>query len=66
MALYFMWYNFGRVHQTLRVTPAMEARVSDHVCGRWKKSSRCWLSGPRNSPLRSSKWQQDAYRSIWT
>ncbi len=31
VALYFMWYNFGRVHQTLRVTPAMEARVSDHV-----------------------------------
>ena len=29
--LYFMYYNFGRVHQTLRVTPAMEARVSDHV-----------------------------------
>ena len=26
-----MYYNFGRVHQTLRVTPAMEAGVSDHV-----------------------------------
>jgi len=31
VALYFMWYNFGRVHQTLRVTPAMEAGVADHV-----------------------------------
>jgi len=31
VALYFMWYNFGRVHQTLRVTPAMEAGISDHV-----------------------------------
>jgi IS1 family transposase len=31
IALYFMYYNFGRVHQTLRVTPAMEAAVSDHV-----------------------------------
>lgn len=31
VALHFMWYNFGRVHQTLRVTPAMEARVTDHV-----------------------------------
>jgi IS1 family transposase len=31
VALYFMWYNFGRVHQTLPVTPAMEAGVSDHV-----------------------------------
>ena len=25
VALHFMYYNFGRVHQTLRVTPAMEA-----------------------------------------
>ena len=31
VALYFMYYNFGRVHQTLRVTPAMQAGVSDHV-----------------------------------
>jgi IS1 family transposase len=31
VALYFMWYNFGRVHQTLRVTPAMQAGVTDHV-----------------------------------
>jgi IS1 family transposase len=31
VALYFMFYNFGRVHQTLRVTPAMEAGVADHV-----------------------------------
>jgi len=31
VALYFMSYNFGRVHQTLRVTPAMEAGIADHV-----------------------------------
>ena len=31
VALYFMYYNFGRVHQTLRVTPAMESGVSDHI-----------------------------------
>ena len=24
VALYFMYYNFGRVHQTLRVTPAAQ------------------------------------------
>jgi hypothetical protein len=28
---FFMHYNFARVHQTLRVTPAMEAGISDHV-----------------------------------
>jgi IS1 family transposase len=31
IALYFMYYNFCRVHQTLRVTPAMEAGLADHV-----------------------------------
>jgi hypothetical protein len=29
--LYFMYYNFGRIHQALRVTPAMEAGIADHV-----------------------------------
>ena len=33
VALHLMHYNFARVHQTLTVTPAMEAGVSDHV---WK------------------------------
>lgn len=31
IALHFMYYNFGRIHKTLRVTPAMQAGVSDHV-----------------------------------
>ena len=31
VALYFMHYNFCRVHQALRVTPAMEAGIADHV-----------------------------------
>ena len=31
VALHFMYCNFGRIHKTLRVTPAMEAGVSDHV-----------------------------------
>ncbi|MGB8276074.1 MAG: IS1 family transposase [Alphaproteobacteria bacterium] len=31
VSLHFMYYNFGRIHQTLRVTPAMEAGISDHV-----------------------------------
>ncbi len=33
VALHFMNYNFARVHKTLRVTPAMEAGVADHI---WK------------------------------
>jgi IS1 family transposase len=31
VALFFMYYNFARVHQTLRVTPAMATGLSDHV-----------------------------------
>ena len=31
MAIYAMNYNFCRIHQTLRVTPAMEAGITDHV-----------------------------------
>lgn len=31
IALHYMHYNFGRIHKTLRVTPAMEAGISDHV-----------------------------------
>jgi IS1 family transposase len=31
VALHYMYYNFAKVHQTLRVTPAMEAGVSDHA-----------------------------------
>jgi len=31
IAIYFMHYNFVRVHQTLRVTPAMEAKVTDRL-----------------------------------
>jgi len=31
VALWFAYYNFCRVHQTLRVTPAMEAGIPNHV-----------------------------------
>lgn len=31
VAIHFMYYNFCRIHSTLRVTPAMEAGLSGHV-----------------------------------
>lgn len=40
VALWFMYYNFCRVHQTLRVTPAMESGLSDHV---WTIETLCDL-----------------------
>lgn len=33
VALHFLHYNFARIHKTLRVTPAMEAGLADHVWG---------------------------------
>lgn len=31
VSLHFMFYNFCRIHKTLRITPAMAAGVTDHV-----------------------------------
>jgi hypothetical protein len=31
VALYMMFYNFGRKHQTLGTTPAVRAGLTDHV-----------------------------------
>ena len=45
VALHFVWYNFGRIHRSLRVTPAMEAGVTDHL---WKMEDvLAWTSETR-------------------
>jgi len=38
VALHYMFYNFCRIHQTLKVTPAMESRLADHV---WTLEELC-------------------------
>jgi len=47
LALHFMHYNFGRIHKTLRVTPAMEAGVADHV---WSFAEIAQLAGSQGAP----------------
>lgn len=42
IALHFMHYNFCRIHKTLRVTPAMEAEISNRV---WDLSDLANLPG---------------------
>ncbi len=42
VSLHFMHYNFARIHTTLRVTPAMEAGVTDHV---WSLEEIVGLAG---------------------
>jgi transposase InsO family protein len=31
LSLWFAYYNFVRIHGPIRVTPAMEARLTDHM-----------------------------------
>ena len=31
IALYAVWYKFIRIHKTLRVSPAMESGIKDHL-----------------------------------
>jgi len=53
VAIWFMYYNFCRVHSTLRVTPAMEAGLSDHV---WTLEELCaLLPKPVSSATRLDK-----------
>jgi hypothetical protein len=41
IALHYMHYNFCRIHSTLRVTPAMEAGLTDHV---WSIEEVCRMA----------------------
>jgi IS1 family transposase len=40
VALHYMFYNFCRIHQTVKVTPAMEAGLTNHV---WSLAELCAL-----------------------
>jgi IS1 family transposase len=48
VAIYHAYYNFCRVHQTLRVTPAMEAGLTDHI---WTLEELVSLLETTNLPL---------------
>src|SRR6202451_989782 len=52
VALYFFHYNFCRVHKTLRVTPAMEAGLTDHV---WTLDELCALLPTKKPNARADK-----------
>jgi hypothetical protein len=46
IAVSFFYYNFCRIHKTLRVTPAMEAGLTDHV---WTLEELCGLIPDENA-----------------
>ena len=47
VALYAVWYNFVRIHKSLRVTPAMAARVKDRL---WSMEDVVGLLDARKAP----------------
>jgi hypothetical protein len=52
VAIWFMYYNFARVHQTLRCTPAMEAGISNHI---WTIEELCALIPETSSARQTEK-----------
>jgi IS1 family transposase len=57
VALHFMWYNFGRIHKTLRVTPAMAAGVTDRV---WTLEDIVGLLIPSEVPKKRGPYKKKA------
>ena len=51
VALHFMHYNFCRIHQTLRITPAMQAGLTNHV---WEISELIALIDSTRDTVRQS------------
>jgi hypothetical protein len=47
-----MYYNFCRIHKSLRVTPAMEAGLADHP---WTIAELCGLLKPKKSTLSKAR-----------
>lgn len=52
VALHFMYYNFVRIHKTLRVTPAMEAGLANHP---WTIEELCNLMTPKKQASRATE-----------
>jgi hypothetical protein len=46
LALYFLYYNFVRIHKTLKTTPAMAAGVTDQL---WEIEDMVALIGARDA-----------------
>lgn len=53
IAIYFRHYDFCRVHQTLSVTPAMEAGIRNHV--RSREELYNFIPGPKSAVSRIDK-----------
>lgn len=64
ISLYFMFYNFCKIHKTIRVTPAIEAGITDHV---WKISDIVNLipnPEPKNAVIINRKFWTKVYIGV--
>ena len=61
ISLHFMYYNFVRIHQTLRVTPAMAAGVSDRA---WEISDVVALLNLARSQKNAERKEDRELRAI--
>jgi len=55
VSLHFMYYNFVRIHQTLRVTPAMATGITNHV---WDVSD---IIAPLDAKPKKPNYLDDAH-----
>src|ERR1700731_498376 len=58
IVVWFTFYDFCRVHKSIKVTPAMEAGIADHICAR--TTGGCvirWLPGLQRPPPLSGSEQ---------
>jgi hypothetical protein len=55
LSLYFAWYNWVRIHQTLRVTPAMAAGLTDRLWSMEDIANMIDASLPAPAPFRSAE-----------
>jgi hypothetical protein len=58
MAIYFMHYNFVRIHQTLKITPAMAAGITGKLLGNGRYSCRLGRMG-NGQMNRQNYWTSD-------
>lgn len=47
ISLHYMYYNFGRIHKTLKVTPTMEVGISDHIWTLEEIAALAPIPGPK-------------------
>jgi hypothetical protein len=50
LALYFVFYNFARIHKTLRVTPAMAAGITDKLMSMEDIVAMIYAAAPAPGP----------------